>query len=1036
MYIVGLDIGSVSINGVVIRDDVPSSASIQEWLVEELPYKRHFGLIMEEVANTLGEILSKYGSNNIRAVAITGSHGEKVAHKLGAFYEVETIAQVVGTIRVAPGVKTIISIGGQDAMLFQIGYGREGEWFLEGFNINGPCASGTGSFIDQQAERLAQVMYGADWEPSQERLQKTLEDFIALGLNSSSPAPVACRCTVFTKSDMIHLQNKGEPLPNIIAGLHYGNAANYISTIVGNREIQEPIVFIGGMASNELQVRAFRSYFPSLFVPPLHTSVGALGVALIARDRLARSSVKIDALKNWSEDGAHFERAEPLRLEWTVFPADNNLPSLKKSKNKRYRGFLGIDIGSTTTKYAFIDDKGVILHKNYVPTRGRPIEVTQSLLKGLFEAFRGRCDIIAVATTGSGRNVVGDFINADLIIDEITAHARGAVEIDPTVDTVFEIGGQDSKYILLHNTHPVDFDMNKVCAAGTGSFLHELANKMKINIVGEFQEVALSSRSPINLAERCTVFMESDLMSYAQKGARREDLIAGLCYAIVYNYLNRVVGKRAIGNRIMFLGGPSLNKGIVAAFERVLKKPVIVPKHREVMGAFGAALLVKEQWERKGLSLNSSDVKKAVEARTKSILELIDSKVEYKETICHADSKCHNECKLKVYNFAGRKSIWGGDCGRYEVTHHNGPVEVDYIAERNKLFWDLLAEWDVEPGKLSAGRSDLPVIGIPLGLHFWEWVVFWVPVFKRLGFPVVLSPKTDHSITKMGIETVTAETCFPVKVFHGHVKWISEHADMFFLPTVINMPVLQEREISFFCPLVQSSRYISVQALSINRSRVIDPTVYLKDGPERIAHALARSIPQSLGLSSDDVTKAVMASWERYWRFREDLKTLGESIVNTSIENAEPLWVISGRPYNLYDSRLNLQLGQHLAKRGIRAVPIDMLDLAAEDISDFPRMYWGFGSRIIRAAKKIARTTHLYGLHITNFSCGPDSFIEHFYRHVLQNKPALILEFDEHTAVAGVLTRVEAYQNVVKNIERNEAALSAAEELPLEQISN
>ena len=226
-----------------------------------------------------------------------------------------------------------------------------------------------------------------------------------------------------------------------------------------------------------------------------------------------------------------------------------------------------------------------IIHKSYVPTQGKPIEVTQSLLEDHSRRDGRRRSISSgTATTGSGRNVVGDFLNVDLIIDEITAHARGAVEIDPEVDTIFEIGGQDSKYISIANTYPLDFDMNKVCAAGTGSFLHELANKYGINIVGEFQEIALSSETPVKLAERCTVFMESDLVSYHQKGVPRNDLIAGLCYAIVHNYLNRVVGKRKIGQRVMFLGGPSLNKGVVAAFENVLGRGTLVPRHREVSG--------------------------------------------------------------------------------------------------------------------------------------------------------------------------------------------------------------------------------------------------------------------------------------------------------------------------------------------------------------------------------------------------------------------------------------------------------------------
>ncbi len=1019
MYIIGLDIGSVSINGVVIKARVLSSDKPEDFIVEELPYKRHFGLVKEETLAVLESLINRYGKSNIKAVAFSGANGEIISKIVGGFYEVETIAQVIGALRVCPGVRTIISIGGQDAVLFQIGYGENGNWYLEGFNINGPCASGTGSFIDQQAERLAQAMYGSDWKPSQEHLQETLRDFINLGLQSSSLAPVACRCTVFTKSDMIHLQNKGEPLPNIIAGLHFGNAANYISTIVGNREIKEPVIFIGGVASNELQVRAFKKYFPNLTVPPYHTSLGALGVALIALEKNISNTVDLESLLKAAGGGLKqesFPRAEPLRLEFTVFEDSSALPPPKRTRNKIYRGFLGIDVGSTTTKYAFINEKGEIIHKNYVPTRGRPIEVTQNLLKGLFQSFGGRIEIIGIATTGSGRNVVGDFVNADLIVDEITAHARGAVHIDPEVDTIFEIGGQDSKYIRVDRTHPIDFDMNKVCAAGTGSFLHELANKMKINIVGEFQEIALSSTSPISLAERCTVFMESDIAGFLQKGARREDLIAGLCYAIVHNYLNRVVGKRFIGSRIMFLGGPSLNKGIVSAFERVLKKPITVPKHREVMGAFGAALLVKEQFERTNLFPD----KKKLSERKKALEELIEAEVSYKETICHADPKCHNECKLKIYNFGGRKSIWGGDCGRYEITRYEGQSEKDYIGERNKLFWEFLSELDLEPGKISSGNSSLPIIGIPLGLHFWEWAIFWSFIFRKLDFPVIISPKTDHRITSLGIESITAETCFPVKVFHGHVKVVSERADKIFLPDVINMIPYHEKETAFFCPLVQSSHYMSKQALGIDDGRIINFKVYFKEGPERVAKKFYRVIRQIHHFDEEKISRVVKKAWDRYFDFRRTLVRIGEEVLQDALSQEKPVWIISGRPYNLYDVRLNLQLGQHLAKRGIMAIPMDMIDLSVENISDFPKMYWGLGARILRTAKKIARNPYLYGLHITNFSCGPDSFIEHFYRHILQEKPALVLEFDEHTAFAGVLTRIEAYQNVVKNLTQNE----------------
>lgn len=1005
-YDVGIDIGSVSINCVILN----RSGQV----VFETPYIRHFGLVYEETHRLLKEILRpntavsrpEWDPIAIRSFSFTGVHGQLVSEILSAPFEVETIAQVTGVTHVLPGVRTIISIGGQDASLFQLGY-KEEQWHLESFNMNGPCASGTGSFIDQQAERLALSMYGSEFHMNQEKLQEVLEDFIALGLKSTYPAPVACRCTVFTKSDMIHLQNKGEPLPNIIAGLHYGNAANYLSTIVGNRKLFEPIVFIGGMASNPMQVQAFQSYFPALQVPPYHTSLGALGAALQAQRQGLRNQLDLKRLDQSGTRTAYdFPKAECLELRLTRFDPDNSLSPWGKRRKQPAQAYLGVDIGSTTTKYALIDDSGQILHKSYVPTRGKPIEVTQKLLQHLNQDVGKRVRLLAVATTGSGRNVVGDFLSADLIIDEITAHARGAVAVDPEIDTVFEIGGQDSKYIHIENTHPLDFDMNKVCAAGTGSFLHELANKMKINIVDEFQEIALSSRSPIHLAERCTVFMESDLVSYAQKGACREDLIAGLCYAIVYNYLNRVVEKRFVGQRIMFLGGPSLNRGIVAAFEKVLRRPILVPRHREVLGAYGAALAVKELYRKGQIPQQSRDLE-----------GLAHMTVTYTESVCRADKKCHNECKLKIYQFGEKKSIWGGDCGRYEVGRYDGTHETNFFLEQQHFFQEALEEKGISTLELIR-RDDpsRPTVGIPLALHTMGLGVFWTHLFSELGFTVLLSPRTNNKLALSGVESMTAETCFPVKVFHGHVRYLMDRVEFLFLPNVINMPTPVEHETGFFCPLVESSQYMVRAALNIPTHRMIRPTLHLKDGPEHLAEPLYDSIPKKLRPGRLALERAIERAWTRQEAYSETLLRRGREVLNgTSL--AQPLWVVTGRPYNLYDERLNLQLGRQFAKLGIKALPMDFLDVDSEDLSDFPGMYWGLGAKILRTAKRIAATPNWYGVHLTNFSCGADSFIEHFYRHILKDKPSLILELDEHSAVAGVLTRIEAYRNVVNNLQ-------------------
>jgi predicted CoA-substrate-specific enzyme activase len=1001
---IGVDIGSVSINCAVMDEN--------QRLDLETPYLRHFGLIYEETHKLLENILEQIGAENsgrVRSVTFTGVHGELLAEKLGAPFEVETIAQVLGANHVVPGVRTIITVGGQDAAVFQLMH-SEGEWHLESFNINGPCASGTGSFIDQQAERLAQSIYGPDFSMNQEKLQQTLNDFIDLGLKATYPAPVACRCTVFTKSDMIHLQNKGESLPNIIAGLHFGNAANYMSTIVGNHVLLDPIIFVGGMASNRLQVKAFQHYYPSLAVPAFHTSLGAIGAAIQARKQGWRNEVDLSALVRKGAKATYtFPRAERLELVETSFDSDNSLIPWAKKKAKTVEAYLGIDVGSTTTKYALISQKTQILHKCYVPTQGKPIEVTQRLLRTLHDEIGSKIKLMAIATTGSGRNVVGDFLDADLIIDEITAHARGAVQIDPEVDTIFEIGGQDSKYIIIENTHPLDFDMNKVCAAGTGSFLHELANKMKINIVGEFQDIALSSKNPVDLAERCTVFMESDLMSYLQKGAECEDLIAGLCYAIVYNYLNRVVGKRYIGKRVMFLGGPSLNKGIVAAFEKVLKRPVLVPRHREVMGAFGAALSVMELFRKHG-----------IEYRRRDPDQLASMKVDFSESVCHADKKCHNECKLKVYNFGERKSVWGGDCGRYE-TRAKGGRETDYFELRRRIFEQALAGVENLLTEAEARRQPKPVIGIPLALHSLEWGVFWGHLISELGFPVLMSPKTTNQLAFLGVESVVAETCFPVKVFHGHVRYLMDRAEYLFLPNVINTPVPQEGEVGYLCPLVQSSQFMVRSALNIADRRIIRPSLYLKEGPANVVFAIEKALSKNLRPSRVEIERAVYKAWVKQSEFRRTLIEIGQDGLDR-IDPLEPVWIVTGRPYNLYDDRLNLQLGKQLSKLGIKAFPMDLVNSDGEDMSDFKRMFWGLGARIIRTAKKILRTPNWYGVHITNFSCGADSFIEHFYRHLLKEKPSLILELDEHSAVAGMLTRIEAYRNVVKNLQEKRLA--------------
>ncbi len=1000
---VGVDAGSVSLNCVVMDE--------KRHLVYEAPYKRHLGKVEEEALALLDEIIERFGADSIRSISFTGNHGKKLSENLDAFYEFETISQVLGSLYVRPDVRTIISMGGQDTALFQIRH-YDGGWDLEHFATNGPCASGTGSFIDQQAQRLATSMYSSDVDQSQRNIDEILKDFIELGLKSERAANVACRCTVFTKSDMIHLQNRGERLEDIIHGLHVGNARNYMSTIVNNRNLAEPIIFIGGLSKNQLQVNAFKEYFPNLVVPPFNTSIGAIGVALQAIEMGQEGDVDLRALKKSARlQDMSLPIGKRLELKKTHFPESNEVE--KSFMPEGTKAYLGIDIGSTTTKYALINQNGEIIHKCYVPTQGKPIEVTQRLLRHIRDEVGDRVEIVGTATTGSGRNVVGDFLNVDLIIDEITAHARGAVEIDPSVDTIFEIGGQDSKYISIANTYPLDFDMNKVCAAGTGSFLHELANKYGINIVGEFQEIALSSKTPVKLAERCTVFMESDLVSYLQKGVPQTDLIAGLCYAIVHNYLNRVVGKRKIGNKIMFLGGPSLNKGVVAAFENVLGRGLIVPKHREVLGAYGAAVSVLEKMKTEGRR----------ESNFRGLENAINDRMEYKEKICHADPTCHNQCKLKIYDFDGRRSVWGGECGRYDVTRAKGRRKENYFLLRQKI-WEKYMEGVYEElgDKPILEVDGRPTVGMQRALYTHQTAVLWAHFFDILGYRVVLTPPTNPQIAKEGIETMVAETCFPVKVSHGHVKAIAGKTRFLFLPSPITMPTPTESEVGFYCPMVQSNSYMVRTALGLNPKDILNPTVHLKYDPDTLALELSEQISKKLGVGRKRIRDAIHGALEKHNAFIKELQKIGQKIIQDHPDD-EPIVVVTGRPYNLYDERVNLRLGQNLAKIGVTGLPMDFIDVSQVDLSDFPNMYWGLGSQIIRTAKLVKKIPQMFGLHLTNFSCGADSFLEHFYRHVMKGKAYLILELDEHSAVAGVMTRLEAYKNVIENTMQKEGLI-------------
>ena len=429
------------------------------------------------------------------------------------------------------------------------------------------------------------------------------------------------------------------------------------SNVARSKEIKKPVVFSGGVAANIGMIRAFRETLNltdgELIIPTHHAAMGAIGAVYYARaNNLYMNHFSgISKLEEYlSGTATEFVSLPPLKESLAEYKKDVHF--VKNGKDK-VGVYLGLDIGSLSTNVVLIDEKHRVVARRYLPTAGKPLEAIQKGMTEIFDEVGEDVIVLGAGTTGSGRYLTGDFIGADNIINEITAQATAAIDYDPTVDTIFEIGGQDSKYISIENGVVVDFEMNKVCAAGTGSFLEEQAEKLNINIVEEFGCMALNSESPVKLGDRCTVFMESDLNSFMQKGARNENLVGGLAYSIVYNYLQKVVGDRRIGNKIFFQGGVTNNKAVVAAFEQVVGKNIIIPPHFDVTGAIGAAILAKrsmvegQKTRFKGFGVRNASYKVS-------------------RFVCQG---CTNHCEIRRVKIEGEKKslYYGGRCEKYET---------------------------------------------------------------------------------------------------------------------------------------------------------------------------------------------------------------------------------------------------------------------------------------------------------------------------------------------------------------------------------
>jgi predicted CoA-substrate-specific enzyme activase len=991
---IGLDIGAISLKLAALGN--PGDRDALEALCQAQPqfrltdfdgrplvlseYHRIAGSPIQSTYDLLHEFYDKVSEERVEGIRVTGSGSRTIAKVLGLFYENEfkAIARMMGAFY--PQVRTVFEIGGESSKYIRLESGA-----VTDYDRSGECAAGTGSFLDQQALRM----------------QYSVEEVGAVVSRANCAARIAGRCSVFAKSDMIHAQQKGYSPAEILRGLCDAVARNFKSAVVKGRPVQAPVALIGAVSQNAGVTAALGEAFSlgpdDLLVPEQYAWCGAIGTAILeAEERRKRSILEIHRLRQHDLE-MQVQDTRPLSAE-NVVQLRDRVTAYQAPAEGIIPAYLGLDIGSVSTNVVAIDESGVVIHDVYLRTAGRPIEAVQQGLAEVERLWGSRLEIRGVGTTGSGRELIAEFVGADAVNDEITAHKTGAVHISSTlggepVDTIFEIGGQDSKFISIERGIVVDFAMNEACAAGTGSFLEEQAEKLGIAIKGEFAQLALAAANPTRLGERCTVFMERDVTGFLHKGETVPNLVAGLAYSIALNYLNRVVRGRKIGSVIYFQGGTAYNDAVTAAFASLLGKKITVPPYNGVMGAIGMALIARE-WRH------------ATGARTRFRgYDLEKLAVASRDFVCKA---CSNLCDMKEFTIEGQKSYWGDKCSdKFRKPSPTGrkPVIDDLFAYREQLLEAL--------PNAASGRWK---VGLPRAMSMLEQLPFWRRYFAELGIPTVLSPATDPRISAAGIEMAVAQPCYPVQVAHGHVQaLVAAGVDYILIPNLADAEATGHDGApsgpAHYCPWNQTLPWVlrAAPALEPQQHRFLIPTLHFQLGPAQVKKALAETVAR-LGVTRRASDRAVDAAYTEQRDFQARLLEAGQRALAALERTGEPGLVLAGRAYNLYDRGVNCDIPRKLRHRyGANVIPLDFLVTGRESVADIhANMFWISGRKILEAARLTARRPNLHLVYITNFKCGPDSYIKHFARTALE-APLLILQFDGHGNDAGYMTRCEAY---------------------------
>ena len=974
---VGLDIGSTTIKIVVLDESKKILYS---------SYTRHFS----DTKNTLFEVLSKLAKdypNQTFTMSLTGSGALDIAKILKIPFIQEVIACKTAVENLIPQTDVVIELGGEDAKIIYF------DKFIEQ-RMNGTCAGGTGAFLDQMASLLNTDTAGLN------ELAKSYETIY----------PIASRCGVFAKTDIQPLLNEGARKEDIAASIFQAVVNQTISGLACGRPIRGNVAFLGGPLNylSELRQRFIETLNlkgNQIIVPENAHLLVATGAAINSMETKSFTNKDLqNKLKNFKN--SKFTESKPLPAlfeteeDYKKFKERHDKDKVKRNTLENYSGdcYIGIDAGSTTTKLVLIDSNGALLYSLYGSNGGNPLKSVVSMLKKLYKVLPKTAKLRYSGVTGYGEKLIQTGLNVDLNEIETIAHYTAAKEFMPNVTSIIDIGGQDMKYIKLKDNAIDNIMLNEACSSGCGSFLETFAKSLNLPIE-DFVKAAIESKTPVDLGSRCTVFMNSKIKQAQKEGFSVGDISSGLSYSIIKNAIQKVMKVRdtkTLGNHIVVQGGTFYNDAVLRAFELIVGKEVIRPDIAGLMGAYGVALLAKEQYQSNLDMEYYSTILKATE------LDKLEVKVRH--TRCNG---CENHCQLTINTFAnGKKFISGNRCekGAGNISEKKDLPNI-YKYKFERLF---------EYKPLSEEEATRGTIGIPRVLNMYEDYPFWFTFLTRLGFRVIISEKSNRKTYEKGIESMPSESvCYPAKLAHGHIESLIEQGiKTIFYPCVpYSRKENEQSDNHYNCPIVISySEVIKNNVEDLKKIKYINPFLPIDNTKNLIKIIQELDCFKEYNFKKSELTEAAEAAEKEYQQFKKDVRDKGEEVLKYMKDNDLRGIVLAGRPYHV-DPEINHGIDTLITSLGLCVLSEDSVAWKGELKRPIRVVdQWTFHSRLYVAADYVGKNDSLELVQLNSFGCGVDAVTTDQVEEILRSYDNMytLIKIDEVNNLGAIRIRIRS----------------------------